>query len=369
MQKHIYTICVLLQLLIFIGCESTDDEFGSRRIDFQLVPIDSIGIETGDSCYVFAKIFDACFLNPDRIAISDPRFQEARIFSRSGDHMYSVSAVGNGPGECNYPDDLTRLNNGNLLIGSYYDRKALVFDTSFVFVREILFDNPSNLFRLQPYGDSSFAGMYLFHDMNSFTGGNGLARWHDAAEPEYVYIENSAPIDMDYKYQVTTSLCYTVMSDTMLWVSKYSTDEYTIDCYAPDGSIVQTISVPYSEHGKSEDFIRRELERARLSYIEATGSDAGFNIDLIRTHGAISDLAMDAEGMLWVRRGFAEDAPIYDIYDDGGQYMYSCEVALPCWQEVNRWKLVIDEYGYLAIPLNPEIYPLVYILEIREIGH
>ncbi|MCD4775386.1 MAG: hypothetical protein K8S15_04955, partial [Candidatus Aegiribacteria sp.] len=70
MKRSIESASLISILALLIGCAESNpapEEIGSNTHQprYDLMKVDSIGIESGDSNYVFGTIIDAAYLNDD----------------------------------------------------------------------------------------------------------------------------------------------------------------------------------------------------------------------------------------------------------------------------------------------------------------
>ncbi|MCD4709083.1 MAG: 6-bladed beta-propeller, partial [Candidatus Sabulitectum sp.] len=140
MHKPIGLTSLMSFMIFLIGCsESNTIESTNENIQpqYDLVKADSIGIELGDSNYVFGAIIDAVYLVDGRIAILDILQRKILIFSGSGEFIGSAGRDGMGPGEFASPYSLTALSDGGFAVSDIQQGKITFFDSSLEYVKDL----------------------------------------------------------------------------------------------------------------------------------------------------------------------------------------------------------------------------------------
>ena len=119
-------------------------------------PSVAIGLGTEEPEYLFTWIVGALRLAPDTIAILDGASRELRFFDGQGNHLVTTGGRGEGPGEVEFTDELSRFAGGVQISGS---EKRIRFNSSGELISDERFD------WALPYGsgcDVTFNGDDLF---------------------------------------------------------------------------------------------------------------------------------------------------------------------------------------------------------------
>ena len=101
------------------------------------------------------------------------------------------------------------------------------------------------------------------------------------------------------------------------------------------------------------------------AYLESMGAQGvliEYNPDPLRDN--ISELEVDGENRIWVRRGTVIE-PVFDVYDYEGEKLFTATVP-EAGDDAFFWDFNIDEQGMIAYSLNPELFQQVYILGTPE---
>lgn len=371
MHKSIGLTLLLSSLIVFIGCggsETIESANDNTQSQYDLVIVDSIGIEIGDSNYVFGTIIDATYLIDGRIALLDIIQQRILVFSGSGEFVGSAGREGMGPGEFVSPFSLTALSDGGFAVSDIQQGKVLIFNSSLQYVRELSGFQTMAPDRISIGPGGSFFGRrlnwYYDQEEEKLYSGSEYCLWSDSVEPDRIYQENYFLHSSDDRFS-----CGIVSSeDGKFFTMPSSKTEYIITGYTYEGDVSFQIELPWETMYLTEE----ELLVARPGMVipgpasEATSSEltAQWSPDSTRSAGSLSGL--DAENRLWVKSGRGETAsPVFDLYNaTDGSSLGSIETTLPAIARF--WSIKIFESGILGWDHNPGDYPRVYMLELVD---
>lgn len=370
-------IFLYLSLLIS-GCSESESDFAARqsnRSDYQprftLTKIDSIGIEIGDSNYVFGNIIDAAFMPDGRIVLLDVLKDRISVFSQSGEYLASVGSEGQGPGEFMEPASIAVLANGEICVADFMSRKLIFFDSDLNYQREISgfsMQSPSIIDDGNYRSIVGFQTHYYFEDDNLFIGSR-LAMWTDSSDPGIIYEHRYNQHNGDGPVTIPF-FAFATCSNGNVYCAELSKDEYRIMKYTAEGDTAFTISEPYSRMYRTEE----ELSSAHFGYIlDTPGFDSNdqrairdrWEVDPVRN--AISSIHVDGQERLWVRTGRGESpSPMFEVYDSNGTHLCSISTNLPAQMRWACWKMVFGNDRILAFDNNPAEFSKVIIYEIEE---
>ncbi|MCK5131209.1 MAG: 6-bladed beta-propeller [Candidatus Sabulitectum sp.] len=370
---------LFITLIILIsGCQGSESESirtneGPESIiaGLTLTRVDSIGIELGDSNYVFGSILDADFLPDGRIVLLDVLKDKVSIFSPNGDFLTSFGREGSGPGEFMEPASITVLSDGGICVADFMRQKLIYFDADFCYEREIsgfLIQSPSSI---ESGSDGSVVGFqtHYFTEDDNFMIGSRLAKWTDSSTPELEYASRYNPHNGRGPVTIPYFFCATG-SHGSVYCAESSEDQYTIMKFNAEGDSLFTIQESYTPMYRTEE----EIACAHFGYIlDTPGFDsddrrairAGWEINPIRN--AIRSIHIDGDERLWVATGRGESpSPQFEIYDSSGNHIYSYSTNLPAEMRWGYWKLVFGNDRILAFDNNPVDFSRVFVYEIDE---
>lgn len=118
------------------GAPDADETTGQEvrtvpQADVYLTIADSIGIEMGDSNYVFGGIAGVAYTPSGNIAVLDIQKHSVSIFSPEGEFLQSVGRHGSGPGEFLLPAGMAFQPNGALIVSDAMGGKLAFFDENY----------------------------------------------------------------------------------------------------------------------------------------------------------------------------------------------------------------------------------------------
>jgi hypothetical protein len=373
-MKYLFAITSACILMLFSTCGNRDQQTDSvslpdQQIEhFELTIVDSIGIETGDSNYVFGTV-QALTHGPDGfIYVLDRVYSCIKVFSPSGEFVRKISGWGNGPGEIVNPIAMAVTGNGKIFISSPGGGLINCFLPTGEWESisaEFNYGVPMTMIGVD---SNAYIGLRLSVEPveENLTCIFSVARYDGSADPEVLYYKDSFPFETN---DLTTTLRksifgYTCAADRNgnIYFAPLSSEEYHIVVFSPEGDTLLEISRDVERIAKSEEEIRSEKEWVETLFGgEGAGSQiVEYNPDPYRD--MIADIGVDSEERIWVRRGTVL-SPVFDVYDSNGELLFYVEIP-SIGNEAQFWDFVIDEYGMLAYPKNPEYYQKIYLLEL-----
>lgn len=365
-------MAALLAGLPLISCDAREqaEDAGDTGPDTVLLEIvDSIGVELGDSNYVFGSIDRICFYSDGSILALDRVGGCIRRFSPEGEFLQRIGSRGSGPGEYLNPSDLIVLGDGRVMVCDIYTGGVHLLDTAFVDqgVKIPFFSDPP-FFPVAALDSSFVAGAYTLDieddriSMDYFVG-----RFDMAPEPAVTYLQENIPIDPSDVTAIVNILlyfaCWAVDGEGNVFVARMTTDSYEVKGYRPDGTEYLTISRPVDPVPRSEQ--EMALEEA---FIEGRMTSMGSNLpaeyEASPWRLQIRWLDTDGDGNVWVLRG-TEVEPTFDVYDKTGSPLFTA-IVQGAGENGLYWRFTIDDEGILAWSEDPEDYSRIFVLSPVE---
>ncbi|MCK4504824.1 MAG: 6-bladed beta-propeller [Candidatus Aegiribacteria sp.] len=373
MKRSIESASLISILALLIGCTESNpaqEEVGSNthQPQYDLMKVDSIGIELGDSNYVFGTIIDATYLIDRRIALLDMYRKKVLLYSEDGEFISQVGSGGSGPGEFLLPFSITALSNGGFAVSDIHAGKVVFFNSTGSLERELIGFYPMAPMTIERGASGSIIGKrinyYYDEEEERVLSGSEYCVWSDSIEPDIVLLENYAV----HQSNDRISYNFTTSSDGMFFCCPSSTEEYAITGFSPDGDTAFYTEIPWEITAITQD----EIEVARPGIVvpgpgsESTITEltADWEPDSVRNAGLL--VGVDRDSRIWVKTGRGETAaPIFDLFDSrDGSFITSVETTLPAI--ARYWNIEVSESGILGWDHNPADYPRVYILELIE---
>jgi hypothetical protein len=364
----------LLSLLLMSSCgeESAVVEEGTaagpamRTISI----VDSIGVELGDSNYVFASIEATGHTLDGNILVLDRPGCRIREFTPDGDFVRQFGRRGSGPGELANPHSMARLADGRIAV---LDVNGAGLQTYLPdgewegVIQEVLYEP---VLWLTEAEENCIVGTH-----NSFDfGEDGLivtavvAKWTiEETEPVEVYWQNSFVWDFQ---NITPLIEGSYFAQTWasnregyVFLAPRTSEEYRVTGYDPSGEPFVEITQDLPSVRKSAEEIADEAAFWNMR-AENMGANGPFNYEPDPYRWMIHSMGIDGEGRLWIRRG-TEDTPTFDVFDMDGEKLFSAEIPSIGGYQGLLWQIDVDEQGILGYSLDPsQGYQKLYVMEL-----
>ena len=360
---------ILITSAFLYGCGSGPDERAEEpgTPHYSLTKVDPIGIELGDTLYVFGHIRAAGYLADGNVFVGDLHTFTMSLYDPTGEYIGGGGGQGEGPGEYNMPASVTQTPWGGVVVSDVAAGKLIFFNSDLSLDYEVHGFGRNTPQSVVVLPDSAVIGSRRQFDRDAGRIGVGVYRWEAGSHEESVtYHSNLVSFDVENISETfeATQVNFAASPDGRVFVSPISRDEYLIYCYDAAGELTGTIERPFDRVRRTQEDMDREIAMMEM-VAERRGRGGAFLEDWEPDpyHQAISGLDVVGEDQLWVRRG-SEEIPFYDVYDLDGEVLFTCSAAqLPYSMEV---AVDLGEAGFVAYLANPEDYPRVWLLEMLE---
>lgn len=333
-----------------------------------LVPTDTIGIEIGDSNYVFGMIWQARMDALGRILVLDNQLCQIRAYSADGGYIGSAGRKGSGPGELQFPIGMATLSDGGVAVVDPLAASVVFYDSALAYSGSLSGFFPSPPMRLAGADSGSFVGLQL--SINEDGGATmirtNLGRWRDSTEPDLVFMGTDTQMEGGEGIRLQgPEYVVDAAGDGRVAAALSSTGQYRIDCFDRNGTTLFTIEEEWQPVAKTEE----ELARGTMA-VAITMGDGGASAesreveDTEPYHTAITDVFFGPEGELWVRIG-SESIPTFRRYDREGRFTGLAIVPSMDSASGGSWDISVSPGGFLAWEMNSESYPVVVRLGPR----
>ncbi len=337
-----------------------------------IVKTDSIGIEIGDSTLVFGTIADVEILPDGNIIVLDATYCNLRIFSREGEYISTISGRGDGPGELSHPFSLFNWEDGTVSVIDPYKGGIYRFSLSGEWlgvdleIHSNIHSNPVVV------ADSEFVSFKSRFDVDgdALTATAMVARFPISAEPLISYWEKTVvwdPANMgNLALELYYSNFYAVNSQNeRVYVSPFNEDNYVVNCFNADGSLIGTITKEHTPIPKSPEEIQEEQDfiAFTLGAGEEGNPDMNYNCDPWPNHLPVTGLFVDSRGNLWVRKG-GTDIPTFDIWNEELELIGNATIPAISG-DGSSYKMVFGEDYIVAWDENPEYFQKIYFFEVN----
>jgi len=336
-----------------------------------LVVVDSIGVELGDSNYVFGSIEAVSHTSGGNILVLDRPACSVLEFTSDGEFVRRMGRRGSGPGEFLNPVSMVRLGDGRIAIldtnlGGFF---TFLPDGTYQGMALELAGEP--LLFVTPSIGNTFIGTINFWEtaLDEFVVNPVVGRFgFDSIEPLTIYWQDF----FSWDFQDITPLIkgayfartWASNRNGLVYVASRSPEEYIVQGFSATGEPSVTIELDI------EPVIKTQEEIAEEAYFwnrraESMGSSGPFNYQPDEYRWMIHSMGIDSEERLWVRRG-TEETPTFDVFDAEGNGLFMAEVAGISGSGGLFWEVIVDEFGIVAYSLDPEDgYQKLYLLELE----
>lgn len=372
MFKYIIILFIsCLGIALHSGCADSQwiEPFPNR---LTITVLDSIGIETGDSCYVLGSIVDAEVSPSGSILLLDQSACCIRKFSSEGTYLANLSRQGNGPGEFLFPQEMALHPDGRIIVTDMWKHSLIVIDDNGESFSELAgwpLLPPSAIVSV----DTSYiAGCGIDYDMP----GMDLVLIFkpslfslDSIDRQLEFFSDTLVVENALEAPLTPTgiLGYSIMaSDTRngrVYYTNMSTDQHEIRCWDSQGNLFFSFSLGIPPVAKTSQELLEEREYERIQFAALGMSTLPENYEPDPFHTLIVGLGVDNSGNLWVQRG-TEEKPVFDLISNDGVHVGTAEFP----RKGHHWKFSITPYGSLAWNLDPiSGFQKVYILDLPKI--
>lgn len=343
--------------------EASNEAYTLPEADVYLTVTDSIGIEIGDTNYVFGSIAGAGFSPTGEIAVLDVQKIRLSLFSPGGDFLCGIGRSGSGPGEFLLPVGFAFLPQGDLIVSDAMGGKLVRFDSLHAYVGDVTGFFPSPPATLAGVGPDAVVGMkpeFTQNEEGMFMGFT-VAKWEwGQAEPSVVYYTKTDPFDPADLSSLGESLVFFGAAvGTPVFTTPMSSSEYTFTAWSPEGVELFTVTDDDFERiRKTQEEIDLETEMVNSRMIQQGMPPEMANWEPDPYRLAIAGISPDGMGRLWVTRGTTM-TPTFDVYDLEGNLLFTA--ALDAGERASTWAVIIGTDRFLAFDANPEDFPRLYL--------
>ncbi|MBD3278879.1 MAG: hypothetical protein GF388_11320 [Candidatus Aegiribacteria sp.] len=356
----------------YCGGGSSDEPSSSNQTAEdvrQLSVADTIGVEMGDSSYVFGQIIEVAEDGEGNVYVLDSSTMNIRKYSPDGIFIGSAGRQGTGPGEFQRPRCMTILHNDDIAVSDMMGGVISIFSNSLVWQRNLSGFFPRPPFTITAAGDSSFVGMIPSFDREEGTMGYRISRMEGQAEPSVTYVQEMSPFDPSRIGPLgrENNPVFTSDDSGRVFIAEHTTDAVNVTGYTPGGEVFLTIDEEIRPVEKSSEELAEE-EAEFQEFASRMGSRGGrmSGMDLqfnpITYRRSVSELEIDDSERLWVRIGTV-DHPFWRVYDLEGNLLFKAELDHDD-PDIDEMVVRIGGRGAVGWVPDPTTWPRVLLLEL-----
>ena len=350
------TFLFCMSVSLYSGC--ADSEWSEPFPDRLSITVrDSIGIETGDSCYVLGSIVDAEITPSGSILLLDQTACCIRKFSPEGTYLSIFSRRGSGPGEFAYPMEMALLPDGRIIIRDMLKNSLVILSYKGKSLSDLVDWPLSPPSAIASVDEDHIAGCGIDYDMQ----GVDLALIFipslyslNSTDRELEFLSDTLVVKNAEEAPLTPTgmLGYSIVASDnrngRIFYTNRSTVQDEVHCWDIEGNLLFSFSlgIPPVEKTPQELLEETEYTRIQFSSLGLNTLPEGYESDPF--HTLIVGLGADNYGNLWIHRG-TEERPVFDIIDNDGVHIGTAEFP----RSGKYWQFSISPNGSLAWNLDP----------------
>ncbi len=328
---------------------------------------DSIGIELGDSNYVFGSLMSV-ELGPDGLLYALDRARCCvLVYDGTGAFVRQIGSSGSGPGEMLNPLSMAVLGDGRVTVCAAFNGGMYIYspDGTWEGLSAEFTTNPPMLME----GADSNAYVALKLDVDLDESGAlqmrvRIARYEEANEPSVCYHDMTMPFDpTDLTGLMRESYLgwvYGASGSGLVAVAKRSSSVYSIDVYDPSGTLLTTLEGDPEQVAKSEEAVADEK-----AFIESLLRNMGVSGVIIEYEPdpmceQVVGVGFDGSDRIWVQRG-TTDAPTFDVWSLEGELLMTARVDAP-GSDIGFWDVEYGPDALYAFSMDPVSYQKIYVI-------
>ena len=375
MKLILVVLCSVLVLALACGSPEPETERviengqTSLGIENYVLPVadtylyisDSIGIDMGDSNYVFGAISSVTLTTDGNIAVLDMQRIVISLFTPDGEFIGNIGRQGSGPGEFLYPAAIASRPEGGFVVSDLMGNKLINYNSNYEYISE-----QTGFYRSPPLAFVAIEGMEIIalksvvdESEDQISLGKAVGKWTmDNPDPSVTYYSNLSRFDPDNDSGEENAVHFAASANGIVFTSQISPSVYSFTSWSRDGEELFTyIAEDFQPERRTKEDINAEIEQIdrRMSSQGLSASAIGWNPN--PDEFAISGLFVDGMNRLWVSKGTTQ-TPYFDVYDMNGQHLFSA--ALDAGLRSQSWNTIIVKDKFICFDLNPEDYPRVF---------
>jgi hypothetical protein len=351
------------------SCGRTEEAPAPGEAFTRLAMTDSIGIEMGDSNYVFGSIMSLEYGPDDMIYALDRAACCVLVYDAGGRFVRRIGSRGNGPGEMMNPLSMAVLGDGRITVCAPYNGGMYSYlpDGTWEGLSVEFTNNPPML--MEGADSNAYVALKLDvfpDDQGGLTFTSRICRYEESAEPAVVYVEESYPFDpSDLTGLLRSSYlgyCFSASRDGRVAIARRTPSSSEVEVYSSDGALLTTLTRPVEEVPKSEDEILDEK-----AYIEALLQSMGtsgvvLDYDPEPFRDQVCGVGFDSGGRIWVQRG-TSTVPVFDVWSPEGEMLFTaaCDSTI---DEGLYWDVEFGGGTACAFSMNPDAFQQIYVFQL-----
>lgn len=364
-----FSIAIIAITVICISCSDPADQTESHDTHQEcdslvaLEVVDSIGVELGDSNYVFGSIREIDRGPHGEIFVLDNSRHCILVYTQDGEFIEQIGRYGHGPGEFGSASFFTVLGDGSICVDD--ENGWLRFDPDWEYIdsREI---SSANLMQTTSIRERDIVGVQSSYGNvdGSLAITKNIALWSDSTpgDPDQIYHTHIYPVEepgdiyvVDFNPMIFTA------DENHVYIAPEPQKNPLVYVFTLDGSPMDTLELDYPEIEKTQQEIEEENAYYETRVLTSTSGEKQVDWEPAPYRDMIRSLGVDSLGRLWVQRGF-ELSPSFDVFEpENFEQLFTA--SLENREDAADWYFDISDYGIVAYTQDPDMYYKVYVID------
>ena len=373
---HLYSLLFAV-LLGLSGCGTPGEavepvDVVAEPETLHIAIVDTIGVELGDSSFVFGTLMQVGHTPDGHILALDLQRGFINVYSQNGEHEGTIGRHGPGPGEFEVPLAFAVFPDGGIAVTDIVGRDISFFDSQFEYIDQLggfAFGPPMSI---RGCPDGSLVGQHMSMEFTDegVEGSQDLSRWDDLTltEPAYTYLSNEISMTLDdqgAQVRAGPSIDYMVGPDGSIAIVEISDTLFSLIRLSPDGEELLSIVEERDRVPRTQEELDAGALALGIIITDGTASASSDRVeDIYPWRNIVASVGIDAESRIWVELA-SEDSPVFSVFDYSGNLLFTAVVDAD-FDNINRPDFVVEPDGFLAFDRDPLDYPKIYILELIE---
>ena len=304
----------------------------------------SIGEVAGTEEYMFSRIDDIAVDDEENIYILDSKQTHIKTFNRDGEYLKSIGRKGQGPGELQYPVNLTISPMNEILINDYA-RCLSIFSIDGNFLRAVSLTTMRMISKPKADSRGNIVASYMVFGEEALL---VLKKFNSDLEEMYAIFSTEV---LKYPYlNPYYPHCYWEITkdDNIIW--GFPT-KYELQVLSPEGNLIKRIVKDYKPV-KITNEEKETLINEKMGGYENIPPEVKIQWD--EFHNAFIYLTVDDFGRIFVRtfeKVIEGNDYYYDVFNSEGKYIAKIPLkARPrVWKRNQLYTIEEDEEGYQVV--------------------
>ena len=304
----------------------------------------SIGEVAGTEEYMFSRIDDIAVDDEENIYILDSKQTHIKTFNRDGEYLKSIGRKGQGPGELQYPVNLTISPMNEILVNDYA-RCLSIFSIDGNFLRAVSLTTMRMISKPKADSRGNIVASYMVFGEEALL---VLKKFNSDLEEMYAIFSTEV---LKYPYlNPYYPHCYWEITkdDNIIW--GFPT-KYELQVLSPEGNLIKRIVKDYKPV-KITNEEKETLINEKMGGYENIPPEVKIQWD--EFHNAFIYLTVDDFGRIFVRtfeKVIEGNDYYYDVFNSEGKYIAKIPLkARPrVWKRNQLYTIEEDEEGYQVV--------------------